>query len=60
VYDSYVPKVTTAAPGAVVVHTYAAGLQGLKQGKRIDYVGVDGQAKFNKYNISSTTSECTG
>ncbi|MGH9298354.1 MAG: ABC transporter substrate-binding protein [Acidimicrobiales bacterium] len=52
VYDSYIAKVSTASPEAEVVHTYAAGLQALKQGKRIDYVGVDGQAKFNRYNIS--------
>lgn len=52
VYNSYVPKVSTAAPGAVVVHTYADGLHALKQGKRIDYVGVDGQASFNRFHIS--------
>lgn len=52
VYNKDVVKVATPGPGIQVVHTYAAGQAALKSGKRIDYVGVDVQAHFNKYHIS--------
>ncbi len=53
VYDSYIPKVTTARPGAVVVHTFAQGVKELKAGHQIQYVGVVGPVAFDKYHNSN-------
>lgn len=52
VYNKDVSKVTNARAGAVVVHTYAAGVAALKSGKQIQYVGVTGPIAFNKYHCS--------
>ncbi len=53
VYDSYLPKVTMARPGAVVVHTFAQGVKELKAGHQIQYVGVVGPVSFDKYHNSN-------
>lgn len=54
VYNKYIPSVTSAKNHAVKVHTYPQGLRALKAGKRIDYVGVEGQLQFNAYhNVES-------
>jgi len=50
VYNAYVTKVSTPAPGATVVHTYAAGRALLAQGKRIQYVGAVGPVVFNAWH----------
>jgi ABC-type branched-subunit amino acid transport system substrate-binding protein len=52
VWNSYVFKVTTPSPGAVVVHTFEEGLTALNAGKTIDYVGVTGQMGFSKWHNS--------
>jgi branched-chain amino acid transport system substrate-binding protein len=52
VWNSYVFKVTTASPSAVVVHTFEEGVQALNAGKTIDYVGVTGQMAFSKWHNS--------
>lgn len=52
VWNQYVFKVTTPSAGATVVHTFAEGLQALKAGKTIDYVGVTGQMAFTKWHNS--------
>jgi branched-chain amino acid transport system substrate-binding protein len=49
-YNGFVAKVTAAAPGATVVHSYAAGLTALKAGKQIQYVGASGSLVFNQYH----------
>ncbi len=49
-YNGFVTKVTAPAPGATVVHTYAAGKAALAQGKRIQYVGAVGPVRFNKWH----------
>ena len=49
-YNKLITKVTAPAPGAVQVHSYAAGLQALKAGKHIQYVGAGGTLAFNKYH----------
>jgi ABC-type branched-subunit amino acid transport system substrate-binding protein len=52
-YNADILKVTQASSGATVVHTYAQGLQALKAGKKIQYVGVDGAFAFNaSHNVS--------
>ena len=53
VWNASIPAVTTASPGAVVVHTYADGLAALRAGKKIDYVGAAGIIDFNKWHNSS-------
>jgi len=50
VWNASIPAVTTA--GAVVVHTYAAGVAVLHAGKKIDYVGAAGVIDFNKWHNS--------
>jgi ABC-type branched-subunit amino acid transport system substrate-binding protein len=53
VWNASIPAVTTASPGAVVVHSYADGLAALHVGKKIDYVGAAGIIDFNKWHNSS-------
>jgi branched-chain amino acid transport system substrate-binding protein len=60
VFNQYIAKVSTARPGAVVVHTYAQGLAALKAGKQIDFVGTEGQAAFDQYQNSPGTFEVVG
>ena len=60
VWNAYIPKVTTASPGAVVVHSYADGVAALKAGKTIDYVGATGLIAFNQYHNSTGGFEITG
>ena len=52
VWNAHIPEVTTASPGAVVVHTYAAGVAALQAHKKIDYVGAAGIIDFNKWHNS--------
>ena len=52
VWNASIPAITTASPGAVVVHTYAEGLAALKAGKKIDYVGATGIIAFNQWHNS--------
>ena len=52
VWNASVPAVTTPSPGAVVVHSYAAGVAALHAGKKIDYVGAAGVIDFNKWHNS--------
>lgn len=50
VYNNYILKVTAPSPGAVVVHTYAAGRAALAKGKRIQYVGAVGPILFDRWH----------
>lgn len=52
-YVADIPKVTAAASGATVVHTYAEGVAALKAGKTIDYVGAAGPMIFNQYGTAN-------
>jgi branched-chain amino acid transport system substrate-binding protein len=52
-YVTDIAKVTSAKPGAVVVHTYKAGLAALNAGKKIQYVGASGSLAFDKYNTAN-------
>lgn len=49
-YNRYIVGITSQKQGAVIVHTYAQGLQALKAGKKITYVGAGGTLSFNKYH----------
>jgi ABC-type branched-subunit amino acid transport system substrate-binding protein len=50
VWNASIPALTT--PGALVVHTYAAGLAALAAGKKIDYEGATGIIDFNQWHNS--------
>ena len=52
VFNAFVPKVTSASPGAVKVYSYAAGRRALAQGKQIQYVGATGVIAFDQYHNS--------
>ena len=47
VYNADIVKLTQAQPGAVIVHTFAAGARALKAGHKIQYVGTGGAISFN-------------
>ncbi len=52
VYNNYIINVTRPRTGAVVVHTYAQGVQELKAGKQIQYIGASGSFPFNAHHAS--------
>jgi branched-chain amino acid transport system substrate-binding protein len=49
-----VPKIGNGSPGAVVVHSFAAGKQAIASGKAIHYEGAAGSLIFNRSNNVST------
>lgn len=49
VWNKKVLSIANGTPGAVTVHTYAAGLKAIKQGKKVHYLGAYGAFDFNKY-----------
>jgi ABC-type branched-subunit amino acid transport system substrate-binding protein len=53
VWNAFIPAVTTASSGAVVVHSYADGVAALHAGKKIDYVGAAGGVAFNQWHNSA-------
>lgn len=53
VYNKFMTQVTGFHKGAVVVHTYAAGVKALKAGHHISYAGVTGPVSFDKLHNSS-------
>jgi ABC-type branched-subunit amino acid transport system substrate-binding protein len=60
VWDKSIEAVTTASPGAVVVHSYADGVAALKAGKKIDYVGATGIIAWDQWHNSTGGFEVTG
>ena len=52
VWNAYIPAVATPSPGAMVVHSFAAGVAALHAHKKIDYVGAAGVIDFNKWHNS--------
>jgi branched-chain amino acid transport system substrate-binding protein len=52
-WNADITSITNPRHGAVTVSTYAQGLQALKQGKSIRYVGAQGAVDFDKYHNSS-------
>lgn len=49
VYNPYIRKVTQPTKHSVVVHTFQQGVQQLKRGKHIQYVGLTGVWLFDKF-----------
>jgi hypothetical protein len=60
VWNSFIPAVTTAGGGAVVVNSYAEGIAELKAGKKIDYVGATGIIAWDKWHNSTGEFEVQG
>jgi ABC-type branched-subunit amino acid transport system substrate-binding protein len=52
VFNPYIVRVASPSPGAVIVHSFAAGKQALLAGKTIQYVGAVGQITFDQYRNS--------
>jgi branched-chain amino acid transport system substrate-binding protein len=52
VWNSDIPKVTTAGSGHVIVHDFAEGKQAILAGKAITYLGATGPVTFDRYQNS--------
>jgi branched-chain amino acid transport system substrate-binding protein len=50
VYNNYIPKIVS---GKVKVYSFAQGKAALAKGETIDFVGLEGQVKFNQYHNSA-------
>ena len=60
VWNSYIPRVTTVGSGATIVHTFAQGKALLAQGKKIAYIGPNGESAFNQWHNSSQGFQILG
>lgn len=49
VWNKKVLGIADGTPGAVTVHTYAAGLKAIKDRQKVHYIGAYGPFDFNKY-----------
>jgi branched-chain amino acid transport system substrate-binding protein len=54
VYNPKIKEIANGTSGATEVHTYKEGLDALKAGKSIRYVGAAGQNNFDQYNNSQS------
>ncbi|HKC20628.1 MAG TPA: ABC transporter substrate-binding protein [Candidatus Dormibacteraeota bacterium] len=54
VYNSKIKDIANGTSGATVVHTYKEGIDALKSGKSIRYVGAAGENNFDQYNNSQS------
>ncbi|MCU1659416.1 MAG: hypothetical protein JWO57_4072 [Pseudonocardiales bacterium] len=52
-FNTAVPDVTRARPGAKIVHSYAEGLAALKGGQKISYLGAGGVVAFDQWHNST-------
>jgi hypothetical protein len=57
VYAPQIVGLTQAAPGSVVVNSFAEGKQALAAGKKIQYVGAIGRIIFDQYHNASGAYE---
>lgn len=56
-YNAYVARITTTAPDAVAVNSFAAGKKALMAGKKVRYIGAAGPVEFNEFHNSVGTFE---
>jgi ABC-type branched-subunit amino acid transport system substrate-binding protein len=56
-FAPYIAQIANGSPGAVVVHSYAAGAAALKNGKKIWYVGASGPLYFNTSHQNAAAYE---
>ena len=54
VYNPKVKEIANGTSGATVVHTYKEGIDALKAGKSIRFVGAGGENNFDQYNNSAS------
>jgi ABC-type branched-subunit amino acid transport system substrate-binding protein len=54
VYNPKIKEIANGTSGATDVHTYKEGLDALKAGKSIRYVGAAGENNFDQYNNSQS------
>jgi len=54
VYNSKIKDIANGVQGATVVHTYKEGVDAIKAGKSIRYVGAGGENNFDQYNNSQS------
>lgn len=54
VYNPMIKQIANGTSGATVVHTYKEGLDALKAGKSIRFVGAGGENNFDQYNNSQS------
>ncbi len=54
VYNAKIKDIANGVPGATVVHTYKEGVDALKAGKSIRFVGAGGENNFDQYNNSQS------
>src|SRR6267143_1131252 len=54
VYNQKIKEIANGTSGATVVHLYKEGLDALKAGKSIRYVGAAGENNFDQYNNSQS------
>ncbi len=52
VYNPKIKEIGNGVSGATVVHTYKEGVDAIKAGKSIRFVGAGGETNFNQYNNS--------
>ena len=51
-WKPWIARIGDGVPGAVVVHSFAAGVAALKAGKKIRYIGPGGPTSFDAYHDS--------
>jgi ABC-type branched-subunit amino acid transport system substrate-binding protein len=56
-FNAYIPKVTDAGPGHVIVHDFAQGKQAILAGKPITYLGATGPITFDQFQNSPGSFE---
>jgi branched-chain amino acid transport system substrate-binding protein len=54
VYNPKIKEIANGVPGATVVNTYKEGVDALKAGKSIRFVGAGGENNFDQYNNSQS------
>ncbi|TME70886.1 MAG: amino acid ABC transporter substrate-binding protein [Chloroflexi bacterium] len=54
VYNPKIKEIANGGSGATVVHTYKDGVDALKAGKTIRFVGAGGENNFDQYNNSQS------
>ncbi|HUY98307.1 MAG TPA: ABC transporter substrate-binding protein [Verrucomicrobiae bacterium] len=57
IYKNDIKPIANGVPGAVTVTSFAQGIQALKAGKKIHYMGPGGATHFNQYNNSQVNFE---
>lgn len=49
IWRHFVVPIANGTKGAVLVHSYAAGVRAIKSGKKVHYIGANGPFDFNRY-----------